>query len=233
MPPRPDAVLLDVGGVFLLPNRERIAAAMARAGYQIGDHSLIDRAHYEAVGGLPDYQSEDEESFWNSYLGSYARSLGVREPDLPATLEHLGPEFATMGLWSQVVEGSRSGLQQLIEAGVEVGVVSNADGSIAARLRETEVLQVGPGPGPQVRCIVDSGAVGVAKPDPRIFHIALEAMDMTPTETWYVGDTPAIDVVGASRAGLHPILMDPFKVRQRPDVMTVASLGEVAALVAA
>ena len=180
---------------------------------------------------LPLDESDVEESFWSIYLSTYARSLGVSDQDLPEALEHLGPEFATMALWSQVVESSRSGLEQLIETGVAVGVVSNADGTIAARLREQEVLQVGPGPGAAVRCIVDSGAVGVAKPDPRIFHIALEAMGVTASETWYVGDTPGVDVVGASKAGLYPILMDPFGVHGLPDVETVVSLSEVASLV--
>ena len=38
------------------------------------------------------------------------------------------------------------------------------------------VLQVGPGLGVEVACVIDSGAVGVSKPDPRIFHLALDAI---------------------------------------------------------
>ena len=53
--------------------------------------------------------------------------------------------------------------------------MSNADGTVADVLASTGLLQVGPGPGVEVRAIVDSGAVGIAKPDPGIFHLALEA----------------------------------------------------------
>ena len=70
--------------------------------------------------------------------------------------------------------------------------------------------QVGPGTGVEVECVIDSGDVGVSKPDPRIFRIALEAMALHAADVWYVGDTPAIDVTGARAAGLVPIVMDPY-----------------------
>ena len=54
--------------------------------------------------------------------------------------------------------------------------------------------------------IVISGAVGVKKPDPAIFAIALEAMDAAPEETVYVGDLPSVDVEGARAAGIAPVL---------------------------
>jgi putative hydrolase of the HAD superfamily len=93
------------------------------------------------------------------------------------------------------------------------------------------VLQVGPGTGVPVECVIDSGAVGVSKPDPRIFRIALEAMQVAPADAWYVGDTPAIDVTGARAAGLEPIVMDPYGLHEDADYVRVRSLGEVATLV--
>lgn len=233
MTARPDAVLLDVGGVFHMPLRSRIGAALARAGYQVADTEAIDRAHFHAVGvfpmdGEPDPSSEP---FWQRYLTAYARALGVAEPDIEAVLAHLEPEFATVALWAEIVDGSRDGLEALIGTGVKVGIVSNADGSVAQRLRDQGILQVGPGAGLQVACVIDSGAVGVSKPDPRIFRIALDAVDVAAGDGWYVGDTPAIDIVGARRAGMHPILMDPFGLATHLDVTRVGSLHEVAALV--
>ncbi|MGH8945513.1 MAG: HAD family hydrolase [Acidimicrobiia bacterium] len=232
MPTRPHAVLLDVGGVFHLPSRARVAAALARSGYQVTDDKMIDRAHYVAVRVFPFDEAPDLEH-WDQYVETYARSFGFDEPELPGVLEHLEPEFATAGLWSQVVEGSRAGLEELIATGVAVGVVSNSDGAVAERLRSQGVLQVGPGPGVEVRCVIDSGQVGVAKPDPRIFEIALDILGgVAPEQVWYVGDTPGIDVVGARRAGIHPVLMDPFRLYRDIGVDAVESLGEVAAMLA-
>jgi putative hydrolase of the HAD superfamily len=58
--------------------------------------------------------------------------------------------------------------------------------------------------------IVDSSVVGVEKPDPRIFTIALERLAEEPERAAYVGDFPDVDVVGARAAGLVAILLDPF-----------------------
>ena len=51
--------------------------------------------------------------------------------------------------------------------------------------------------------------VGVEKPDPRIFHLALERAGVAAAEAVYVGDLYSVDVVGARAAGLSAILMDP------------------------
>ncbi len=114
-----------------------------------------------------------------------------------------------------------------------LGVVSNADGVMATRLRELEILQVGPGPGVEVGCVIDSGAVGVMKPDPRIFELALTALGVDAADSWYIGDMPAFDVVGARRAGLRPFVLDPLGIHRDADYDSVASLTELAARVLA
>jgi putative hydrolase of the HAD superfamily len=53
--------------------------------------------------------------------------------------------------------------------------------------------------------ILVSEAVGLAKPDPRMFHLALEQLRVAPSQAVYVGDHPVIDVQGASEAGLTAI----------------------------
>jgi putative hydrolase of the HAD superfamily len=99
---------------------------------------------------------------------------------------------------------------------------------IGERLRAREILQVGPGLGVEVECVIDSGAVGVMKPDPRIFRLALDAMGVDAADAWYVGDMPGIDVVGARRAGLRPFLVDPLGLHRHADYDRVASLSELA-----
>ena len=49
-----------------------------------------------------------------------------------------------------------------------------------------------------------SGALGIAKPDPGIFKIAMECMDIG-LDGYYVGDSFKNDVVGANDAGLKTI----------------------------
>ena len=103
---------------------------------------------------------------------------------------HLDSEFADAALWYREAPGCRDGLAALAATGVRLGIVSNADGLIGERLRDREILQVGPGIGVEVDCVIDSGAVGVMKPDPRIFTLALDAMGVEAGDSWYVGDMP-------------------------------------------
>jgi FMN phosphatase YigB (HAD superfamily) len=54
-------------------------------------------------------------------------------------------------------------------------------------------------------------------------------MGLAPEECWYVGDMPGIDVVGARRAGLHPVLMDPLGIHHDADYDRCDSLTQLAA----
>ena len=49
----PSALLLDVGGVFLLPSRAHIRSALQKVGHAISDDTAIDRAHYVSVRVFP------------------------------------------------------------------------------------------------------------------------------------------------------------------------------------
>ena len=60
---------------------------------------------------------------------------------------------------------------------------------------ESGVCQVGPGAGVEVRCVVDSHVVGVAKPDPAIFeHAAVHFPGVERSRIAYVGDSVTMDV---------------------------------------
>ena len=229
--PRPKAVLLDVGGVFLLPSHSHIRTALDQVGHVVVDDELIDRAHYKAVRVFPMDLDGDEfmGPIWTAYLRAYASSLEVPDVVMDEAIEHLRNEYVTGWLWSHLIAGSVDGLKDLAATGIPVGVVSNSDGTIEFRLRDMGVLQVGPGLGVEVRCVIDSGTVGVEKPDPAIFEPALEILGMAGDDVWYVGDTPAFDIVGAQRAGLRPILMDPYGINGDFGAKCVRSLSEVAA----
>jgi FMN phosphatase YigB (HAD superfamily) len=229
---RPQAVLLDVGGVFLLPDHERIAGAFARAEHPVATE-VLDDAHYAAANrfGVDLDAEADWSGCWRAYLEGYAEFCAV-PPDMVAELHrHLDSEFADAALWFREAPGCREGLARLAATGVRLGIVSNADGLIGERLRARELLQVGPGVGVEVACVIDSGAVGVMKPDPRIFQLALDALDVDAADAWYVGDMPGIDVVGARRAGLRPFVVDPLGLHLDAGYDRVASLTELARLV--
>ena len=55
------------------------------------------------------------------------------------------------------------------------------------------------------RLAVNAAEVGSGKPDPAMFHHALERLSCSPEAMVYVGDHPEHDVLGAQRAGVRPV----------------------------
>ena len=58
------------------------------------------------------------------------------------------------------------------------------------------------------RAIVISGEVGVGKPDPRIFSLALDALARNSSEAVMVGNSLARDIIGAQQAGIRGIWLN-------------------------
>lgn len=224
-----EAVLLDVGGVFHLPDHDRIAGAMERAEVVI-DAAELDRAHYAGVRGLTSF-TEGDRSIWLAYIREYARALGAAD-QLDAVAEVLLTEFTTGGVWTRIIPGSPEALIAIKATGVKLAIVSNADGSVEAQLAADGICQMGPGPGVEMDAILDSSVVRVAKPDPRIFEIALERLGgIDPSRAIHVGDTPAADCTGAQAANITAILIDPYNDHQDFQGLRMTSLTEVAQLV--
>ena len=80
--------------------------------------------------------------------------------------------------------------------------------------------------------MVDSAEEGIEKPDPRLFHIALQRMQATTEEAAFVGDIFKVDMVGARAAGLLAILLDAHGVHGDKACERIASLGELTGLLA-
>jgi putative hydrolase of the HAD superfamily len=228
MPPL-EAVLIDVGGVLVLPDHDRMAAAFDRAGVHV-DRELLDRAHYAGVAALDQFTEGDRE-IWVRYNRAYARACDTPDDTLDDAVEHLLNEFATGAVWSRVARESVDAMRALASLGVRLAIVSNADGDTEERMRDFGICQVGPGPGVEMGAILDSTVVGVAKPDPRIFELALDALDVPAERAMHVGDTPGADVDGARAAGVHPVLVDPYDFHPDLDVERVSSLADVVELV--
>ncbi|WP_151736258.1 HAD family hydrolase ['Paenibacillus yunnanensis' Narsing Rao et al. 2020] len=55
------------------------------------------------------------------------------------------------------------------------------------------------------KAIVISGAVGIRKPDPAIYKLALERMETAAAHTLFIGDHPVNDIWGAGKAGMTTI----------------------------
>jgi putative hydrolase of the HAD superfamily len=55
---------------------------------------------------------------------------------------------------------------------------------------------------------IDSAAVGIKKPNSRIFKIVLHHFKVKPDDSVMIGDIPSADIFGAKRVGMHTILIN-------------------------
>jgi putative hydrolase of the HAD superfamily len=223
-----DAVVFDVGGVFLIPHPDPISELLDPHG--IGyDLLQIERAHYAGVVALDAHVGPGD--IPGRYLEAFIEALGVYSDHHGHVHELLLGLWATpeRDWWSHHVPGSREGLRTLHEAGHTLAVISNANGRVEQQLRESGICQVGEGRGTPVRAVIDSHVFGVEKPDPRIFHHVSDLLGLPPERCVYVGDTVRYDVMGARGAGFQPLHFDPFGVCQsadlHPHLRAVSDLG--------
>ncbi|HWP95971.1 MAG TPA: HAD family hydrolase [Syntrophomonadaceae bacterium] len=61
-------------------------------------------------------------------------------------------------------------------------------------------------------CLVFSDEVGFAKPNPLIFHLALENLKASSQAALHVGDDAITDVIGAKKAGMKAVWLEPRAV---------------------
>jgi FMN phosphatase YigB (HAD superfamily) len=222
------AVLIDAGGVMVLPHHERVTGVLRDLEIDVGADAAA-RAHYLGVAAI----DRDPPGRAAAYLEAFATGIGVRPLDRAKAVRELqvlwsGP---AIDLWSQVLDGTAEGLRTLAQRGHRLGVISNADGTVAEQLGRHELCQVGEGAGVEVEVVADSFVVGYAKPAPEIFHFALDVMGLRPSEALYIGDSVWSDVEGAESVGLTALHFDPLRLCESREHAHLASLLEVAGFV--
>lgn len=232
-----DAVIFDIGGVFTVPSHTRIFEVLSDAGIEAPalSHASVHRGHFVGIRAFerPTHTTEVmEQADWENYYQVLLQAVGVSDNDLydgfvalKSLLTHPTLPEHRPSPWSGVISENVVGLQRLAAAGVPVGIVSNNDGTAHEQLLAVQVAQVGPGSYTEVTVIIDSGTVGVSKPDPAIFTPALNAMGVSADRALYVGDTPHADVRGARAAGMPVVQLDPYNLYAGWDHLRVPDVG--------
>lgn len=123
-------------------------------------------------------------------------------PDVPES--HLRQALADMYAVSQahwqLEEDAFSTLQRLKKQGYRLGLISNAadDADVQTLIDRHDLRHF-------FELILVSAAVGLRKPHPYIFQIALDHWEADPRQTAMVGDTLGADILGANRLGIASI----------------------------
>jgi putative hydrolase of the HAD superfamily len=218
-------VLFDIGWTLVYPSprrEEAISEVLERLGYQVSPSSLREglvaaRAFYLDQRWKP-RPEEDLDAFWLRY---YAELLARMEPPIgnPALAETLA-KAVEEAIEYHLYPDTLDTLRRLQQRHFVIGAVSNWSPRLP-------VLCDAWGLSPYFETLVVSDIVGLHKPDPRIFDIALEALGASAVWTVYVGNDHKDDVQGARAAGITPILLDREGQHDAPDCVCIHSLEEL------
>jgi putative hydrolase of the HAD superfamily len=141
----------------------------------------------------------DAKSFFEDAL----QRAGVKAAHLSGLAALLEGIDAEKSLWSTTSAWVSDALAKLKARGYRMSVISNADGRVAQSFAEL-------GLDSHFQAIFDSGLVGYAKPDARLFQHAISELGQHPRQCIYIGDMYHVDVLGANRAGVAAVQVDPY-----------------------
>ena len=217
LPPIPDpldCVLLDAGDTLLAPApsfQGRFLAVAADAGVPL-EEAAVDAAIAEAIRAAewPSNWTDPatQRSFWVGFYRQVLADLGHRDDGMRVA-EALFAAFSDPAGY-RLFDDVRPALDALAGRGVTLGVVSNFE----PWLEDILTLQ---GIDHLFATVAISGKLGVAKPDPEIFQVALKEAGAEPEATVHVGDQPVNDVAAARAVGITPVLIDRFARHLDPD----------------
>lgn len=204
------AVFFDVGNTLLFPY-----PSVSHVVREV----LVDEGHchdltaIESLMPLVDQYYEDryreDDTFWTNeaetstvWVGMYSllcRRLGI-DLDAERIARRVYDEFGDPARW-RPYDDVVPAFERLSERGIRIGLISNWDRRLAG-------IFTGLGLGSLLDVIISSAEVGLRKPDPRIFELALSRVCAEPGEAAHVGDHLYADVLGAEAAGMTPVLID-------------------------
>jgi putative hydrolase of the HAD superfamily len=202
----PTALLFDFGDTIMeISARSRRRGIEALLPYAVnldGRDELIDELA-EFGRGL-DYRFETlsarhnieyrQLDFHRLLYGKFGIEFSIDEDELEW-------RYWDASLQLQPEEGLPAVLETLRRRGVRMAVISNTSfrGFILQReLERQNLLQY-------FEFVMASADYGIRKPDPLLYQVALQRMSLPAAQTWYAGNMPSVDCVGARAAGMRPL----------------------------
>ena len=161
---------------------EAMFARLAEGWQQSTGGHISLRASDWIASGAADHALTLDEVVLREAAQRYARSLSAgltATPDAVATLAALHDQGYQLGLISNTIWPAELHLEDL----AEIGVLS------------------------YLKIALFSGDLGLWKPNPEIFQHALRALDTTPADAIFVGDSPREDILGAQSVGMRAVWM--------------------------
>jgi putative hydrolase of the HAD superfamily len=207
------AVLFDLGGTLLEFNPhnlpwlewERAGLEGAHAALSAEGHALpLETFVARFEDSLPERWEQASRGGPNLRLGDVIREAalagGVR-PSADDIEKAIAAYIAPLDALVVAYDDAPDTLEALSRQGFKIGLISNTMWPGTYHLREMERTGI-------LRYFdhtVFSADVGLWKPHPAVYRLALDALEVTAQEAIFIGDMPAYDIVGARRAGIRAV----------------------------
>jgi len=196
--------------------------ALAAVGHDTHREAL-QRAYTRATAAMANRPpAASTRETWHAFNLEMVHALGVGA-DREVVAERVGASFASVRARFVPFDDVLAVLDALRARGLRLGVVSNWETGLEKTLAEVGI-------GDYFECVIASGVVRAAKPDPRIFDAALRVLGIEPAQAVHVGDSYEADVAGARAAGLHPVLLDRDRVFGDVDCDLIHDMGGLLAI---
>jgi len=128
------------------------------------------------------------------------RTLGHDQPALARQIAHEYSDARDRDI--APFPGAMDTLDALRECGVAMALITNGAAAVQRAKIDRWGLKA------YFPCMVVEGEFGVGKPDPRVYHFALDKLGVSPREAWMVGDNLDWDVGQPQQLGLFGIWND-------------------------
>jgi len=209
-----EAIFFDLGDTLMffdgdwfeifLQARQELLRSLQEAGISLG-HEFVEDFNQR----MSDYYRNRDIEFIEYTVKYVLEQLLVEKGYSSVTEDVLTKTLADMHLITQAhwipEPDARTTLLQLKSAGYRMALISNASDDpntqvLVDKLEARAFFEV----------IISSAAVGVRKPNPRIFKLVLERMNLSPDAAVMVGDTLGADILGARNTGIFSIWIKRF-----------------------
>jgi putative hydrolase of the HAD superfamily len=187
------AVVFDYGGVLTGPMRESFAIWMAKHRIAPESFSRVLKLWMSrsAPAGTPVHLLETGSITVAEFERTLAAELATVDGSPVVAEGLLSRAFGALSVEPTMIELVRA----VGSVGLRTGLLSNSWGNIYPMELIDELFDG----------VVISGDVGLRKPDPAIYRMILERVDVSPAESVFVDDAEP-NVVAAAELGMHAIL---------------------------
>ncbi len=199
-------IWFDLGYTLLYNEREKLFDQLVTSRGHRLDESKIELAFHaidkKFMREYPGLLGTPAKKFMPRYFALLCERLGI-DGDLTSFLEQWLKAWEEKRLEWLVYPFAPGLLEALKSRGFRLGVISNWDSSARHILARQGILEF-------FDTVVISSEVGVAKPERKIFEIALEKASVQAATCLYVGDNYYDDAVGASSVGMGYKIINRF-----------------------